>query len=549
MSPGDVDRAPVQGVLALERVFVDAWSNEAVLTTLREVSRGAVELGGTAWCAVAAMENLDDIRFVSGWGDPEVVETLIGTTLSASGVISYMRRAERVGSAMWRLRAEDVPPDLWAGVGRADDLILASARDARGGLMGALVCAHPSASPHPEGRELTALDACVRQLGAAMSAALQGAHDRHALEALSTGERELWERVQQGLTWEVVLPTVLDALDADDAWAVVDWPQPHQHVASRTEMPPSALDAGIAAEVLAHAPDLAPTVREELARIARSRGGGHLRLVPLVTGGHQLGVLLARTHPEASGAAGTGSLVTDANAARIGSAAARAVLYSAEIAELARVHDYAVEVAAMVGHDLRTPVAIAAANLELLDAEARADPGASRPGLDGLQRGVDRLTRLVDDMAFASSMLRRDGSDRAGQVDIDSLLDQILASVSPSAARRGVLLERRRLSSEPCVVTGHTLQLDRVFGEMLLAAVATSDRSVTVTTEVTDAEAVVAVEVSMAHVSTRTKNISRMVELVVSHHRGTLAQERYEGGGRAVIRFAHAACEGEPARS
>jgi signal transduction histidine kinase len=83
-------------------------------------------------------------------------------------------------------------------------------------------------------------------------------------------------------------------------------------------------------------------------------------------------------------------------------------------ATLAREQRFVADVA----HQLRTPLAIVRASIELLAADARADPAAVRQTLTDVEREAERLSRTVDDLLALS---RADASQPIATESVDVL--------------------------------------------------------------------------------------------------------------------------------
>jgi signal transduction histidine kinase/PAS domain-containing protein len=93
----------------------------------------------------------------------------------------------------------------------------------------------------------------------------------------------------------------------------------------------------------------------------------------------------------------------------------------------------------MVGHELRTPLAVISAHLELIGEE---EPGTTltevRPMLDAIGRGAVRLTRLVDALADLSAL-------DAGRATVHSLPVNLAAAVAEAVADVQDAADSRRL--------------------------------------------------------------------------------------------------------
>jgi signal transduction histidine kinase len=93
------------------------------------------------------------------------------------------------------------------------------------------------------------------------------------------------------------------------------------------------------------------------------------------------------------------------------------------------------------GHELRTPLAILRAELELARGQVTVD-ARLRDSLDSALEECDRLTDLVTDL-LQVARAEADRMDRSGLVDVAEIADALLPRFSFLARRRGVTLARR----------------------------------------------------------------------------------------------------------
>jgi signal transduction histidine kinase len=93
------------------------------------------------------------------------------------------------------------------------------------------------------------------------------------------------------------------------------------------------------------------------------------------------------------------------------------------------------------GHELRTPLAILRAELELARGQVTVD-ARLRDSLDSALEECDRLTDLVTDL-LQVARAEADRMDRSGLVDVAEIADALLPRFSVLARRRGVTLARR----------------------------------------------------------------------------------------------------------
>ena len=139
---------------------------------------------------------------------------------------------------------------------------------------------------------------------------------------------------------------------------------------------------------------------------------------------------------------------------------AGATLEAARLLELARHKD---EFLAILGHELRNPLAPIMTAVELL---------ARVPAVDRERQVIDRqarhLTRLVDDLLDISRVTRGHVELRSERVPLDSVLERALEVVSPLITRHRHALSVARC--EGIVVQGDPVRLAQVFGNLLTNA-------------------------------------------------------------------------------
>lgn len=229
-------------------------------------------------------------------------------------------------------------------------------------------------------------------------------------------------------------------------------------------------------------PQLADACRLELAGAdgeslpPRLHGDGAARedlnshAVPLVARGRTLGTLVA-LRGTAGGGFGDDDRVLLAELARRAAlaldnvrllAAAQTALREAEAAS--RVKD---EFLAMLGHELRNPLAPIVSTLEIM---ARRDGERHAGERRIIERQVRHLSRLVDDLLDVSRIVAGKVELRRADVDLRDVIARALEQLQPLLAARAVppVLQ---LPDEPLPVWGDALRLTQVVANLLANAV------------------------------------------------------------------------------
>ena len=132
-------------------------------------------------------------------------------------------------------------------------------------------------------------------------------------------------------------------------------------------------------------------------------------------------------------------------------------LESANVLEVARRKD---EFLAMLGHELRNPLAPILTAVELL---AR-HPAAAREQ-QVIERHTRHLARLVDDLLDISRVTRGHVELRSGQVSLVSVLERAVEVVSPLIVRQRHGL--RIAEAEGITLQGDAVRLAQIFGNLL----------------------------------------------------------------------------------
>ncbi len=97
-------------------------------------------------------------------------------------------------------------------------------------------------------------------------------------------------------------------------------------------------------------------------------------------------------------------------------------------------------------HELRTPIAIAQANIEVAEMEGKATARDYRKLMEVLKMSLERLNRLSDNLLLLSN--GEQSQTRQAVVDIPPLLEEVVAEVGARAAAAGVRLELTPVSDD-----------------------------------------------------------------------------------------------------
>ena len=100
---------------------------------------------------------------------------------------------------------------------------------------------------------------------------------------------------------------------------------------------------------------------------------------------------------------------------------------------------------AVVSHDLRSPLTAILLSTRLLLADARgprSDPSHGRTDLDLIMRSAQRMSRLIDDLLQAATIEMQTFKVEAVPEAVAPMIEQALATIQATAARKSVRLEQ-----------------------------------------------------------------------------------------------------------
>jgi signal transduction histidine kinase/ActR/RegA family two-component response regulator len=181
------------------------------------------------------------------------------------------------------------------------------------------------------------------------------------------------------------------------------------------------------------------------------------------------------------------------------------------------------EFLALLGHELRNPLAAVDSGLALLEGGTLADDAVRRTyGMMRQQTG--QLTRLLDDLLDVTRITRGKIRLRKRRVDLVEILQRAVESARPQAeARRQTLT--LELPAEPVVVRGDAQRLEQVFVNLLGNAVRYTDPGGSVAVETARREGEVAVTVRDSGVGLAGEDFERIFEPF------TQLRDEGDGGG------------------
>ena len=124
------------------------------------------------------------------------------------------------------------------------------------------------------------------------------------------------------------------------------------------------------------------------------------------------------------------------------------------------------------GHEIKTPLAIIKANIDLMDMELdskRINRDELRDSLGDINGQVDRLTGLTNDLVYLSRMEEADSSLVMTEVPLSDIVSETVSSFEPLAAEKG---KEIRSAIEPMIsVQGSTKELEKLLSIVLENAI------------------------------------------------------------------------------
>jgi two-component system phosphate regulon sensor histidine kinase PhoR len=121
---------------------------------------------------------------------------------------------------------------------------------------------------------------------------------------------------------------------------------------------------------------------------------------------------------------------------------------------------------ANASHELRTPLASLIGFIDTLRGPAADDPPAQARFLDIMAEQAERMNRLIDDLLSLSRVEITEHQAPSGKVDLEELIDRILAGFEISFRQRGTTLHWQPTLGLPKVI-GDTDQLEQVAQNLL----------------------------------------------------------------------------------
>lgn len=493
----------------------ESWSDPLSRETVQLIAEGVTEMVGFRVAIISVVRG-DELRAVAVAGSEEARQQLLDSATPMQVIHEEVARADDWGrfkfvphdraggsGADYGWVPDFVPedaPDAWHPL----DLLIAPLHDDAGNVVGLLSIDLPVSGRRPDVGQRSLLEKYAAQAERAVLVALE----RHALSEqirLATTAREivrnasvqlhidelleqcgaaLTQGFRAGGSWiqtfddevlgtgalhsaqgaEIILPDVLVKVAEDAArglWSVQQW---------------VIIELGRPVEVLTL--EQSRQIHEFMERI----GTETLLFVPVGAGSTCLGnLVLTRVAGQPAWSATEAAAALD-----IGHDLGRAILNARTfdrehrlVKELTALDLYKGQLIATVSHELKNPLTAIVGHLEILESAPEVSE-RTRRSLSAIERGAERLQRVVDDLLLLSKVGDPDNPVIAAPVPVQPILED-LRDLTAMAAERAQVTVALDMPTEPVTASGDAGEIDRALANLLSNAVKYSRPGTTVT--------------------------------------------------------------------
>lgn len=496
---------PGSSVPSRQPAWVDAPSRDA----LQLIAEGVTEMAGFGIASISVVRDDGLLESVAVAGNEDAKAELEGTRTPVDRLLAELEKADDWGllrfvpherldpgaGETWGwvpdIEPIDDGPDAWHPL----DLLIAPLYDDGGVLRGSLAMDLPGDGRRPSEAQRAVLNRYAEQAGRAVVVALE----RQTLAEqvrMAEAARLIVRRASAQLSLERIIDDCSEAL-VEGFRAAGVWMQTFSirgdgrgHIYSAAGIPVTLTDELIAIaeaaareawriqEVAVVAPDrpFRPPVTEESGQVIleflRGIGIESLLFVPLGAGPECVGNLVLTRRPGAP----TWTAADATAALDIGHDLGRAILNARTferehqlVGELKELDDYKGQLLATVAHELKNPLSSVLGHLEMLETSPDLT-GTSRNSLAAMERGAQRMVKVIDDLLLLSKVEDAANPIIARAVDLDPVVAGALDLVSVAAQHKGVTV-RVDSPEEPVIARGDADELERVCANLLSNAI------------------------------------------------------------------------------
>jgi signal transduction histidine kinase len=490
------------------------WSDSQSRATLQAIAEGVAEIAGFDVVGISAARDDGYLHTLVIVGPEDAREALLDSLAPTQPLLDQLESAEDWGALKfvphdrmvldiekwgWASDAprENVAPGAW----HRDDLLVAPLADEHGRFIGFLGMELPRDGLVPSSEKRTMLEAYARQATHAIGITLE--RERLAEQVrLANAAADIVRMAAGSDSADEVLANcgseVVKGFRADSLWVQFLGPDRRCDGPLYVDGGPTVrLPFGIRALLTAHAQrawerqcvavlaperpmpgvlaaDQAETVLEFLASVEVES----LLFVPIGSGADCVGVMgLTRGRLGAEWSEYEAAAALD-----IARDLGRSMREHQLVRELREVAEYRERMVATVAHDLKNPVSSVLGYAEILASDPDLSDG-SRTAVAAIERGGERLARVVDDLLALHGATDSDPLVDPGPVDIGALAAEIVELNVPVAGARDITI-RMEPPDQPVVARGDAGELDHLVTNLVSNAVKYTDPGGTVVVSV-----------------------------------------------------------------
>ncbi|MDH5187996.1 MAG: ATP-binding protein [Rhodospirillaceae bacterium] len=145
---------------------------------------------------------------------------------------------------------------------------------------------------------------------------------------------------------------------------------------------------------------------------------------------------------------------------------ARAILVLHNVTLARQAEEMRADFVANVSHELRSPLSSLVGFIETLQGPAKDDVAAQEKFLNVMEGEAGRMARLIDDLLSLARIEVNEHVKPQGNVNVESVLDSVVDTLSVRAGERGIEIEKRIDANLPAI-QGDTDQITEVFQNLI----------------------------------------------------------------------------------
>jgi signal transduction histidine kinase len=482
----------------------DAASREA----LQLIAEGVTQLAGFGIAAISVVREDGRLESVAVAGNEQARAELEGTRTPVDRLLQEIAKADDWGLLRFvpHERLDPSAGDTWGWVPDMEpidapdawhplDLLIAPLYDDKGSLRGSLAMDLPVDGRRPGEAQRAVLNQYAEQAGRAVVVAVEREELADQVRMAQAARRIVRQATAQ-LSLERIVADSREAL-VDGFHAAGMWIQTFSrsgdgpgtiYSAAGTEVvlgaeliaiaEAAAQEAWRIQQVAIVAPDrpFGPPIDQAQGELIlaylRTIGVESLLFIPLGAGPECVGNLVLTRLPDAR----EWTDVEAATALDIGHDLGRAILNARTferehrlVVELQELDAYKSQLIATVAHELKNPLSSVLGHLEMLEAAPDLS-GTTLASMAAMQRGSQRMVKVIDDLLLLSKVGDPDNPVIARPVDLRRVLEDVIDLVDLPARQKRIAL-RVEMPEEPIVAVGDADELDRLCANLVSNAV------------------------------------------------------------------------------